>query len=54
MEKYISKEIIETCIDHKAIGGGSDLTRAIKNGISKSDIMQQVRRIKDWLDTGSP
>ena len=54
LEKYISKEIIETWIDHKAIGGGSDLSRAIKNGISKSDIyfvfISQNSLNSNWVD----
>jgi len=54
LEKYISKEIIETWIDHKAIGGGSDLTRAIKNGINNSDVyfvfVSQNSLNSNWVD----
>ncbi len=54
LEKYISKEIIETWIDHKAIGGGSDLTRAIKKGINKSDVyfvfISQNSLNSNWVD----
>jgi len=54
LEKYISKEMIETWIDHKAIGGGSDLSRAIRKGINKSDIyflfISQNSLDSDWVD----
>ena len=38
LEKYISKEMVNTWIDHKAIGGGSSLTKTITKGISNADI----------------
>lgn len=54
LEKYISKEMIETWIDHKAIGGGSDLSRAIRKGINKSDIyflfISQNSLDSNWVD----
>jgi hypothetical protein len=52
LEKYISKEMIETWIDHKAIGGGSDLTKAIKKGIDKADIYSNVKNhvLRAWSE----
>jgi hypothetical protein len=54
LAKYISKEMIETWIDHKAIGGGRDLTKAIKKGINKSDIyflfISQNSLNSDWVE----
>jgi hypothetical protein len=54
LEKYISKEMIETWIDHKAIGGGSDLTKAIQKGIQRADIYFVFISLNslesDWVD----
>lgn len=38
LEKYISKEMVKTWIDHKAIGGGNSLTKTITKGIADADV----------------
>lgn len=54
LEKYIPNEMLDTWIDHKAIGGGSDLTKAIKQGINRADIyflfISQNSLNSDWVD----
>ena len=53
LEKYISKEMISTWIDHKAIGGGNDLGRVIKKGIKSADIyflfISENSLASDWV-----
>lgn len=54
LDKYISKEMIETWIDHRAIVGGSDLVKAIKKGIQRADIyflfISQNSLDSDWVN----
>lgn len=38
LEKYIPQEMVDTWIDHKAIGGGSSLIKSITKGINNSDV----------------
>lgn len=38
LEKYISKEMVKTWIDHKAIGGGNSLIKTITKGIADADV----------------
>lgn len=54
LERYISKEMVDTWIDHQAISGGSDLNRAIKQGIDRADIyflfISQHSLASDWVE----
>lgn len=54
LEKYISKEMVDTWIDHQAISGGSDLNRVIKQGIDRADIyflfISQHSLNSDWVE----
>lgn len=53
LEKYISKEMVQTWIDHKAISGGSSLIKTITKGIDNSDVyflfISQNSLNSDWV-----
>lgn len=53
VEKYIPKEMIDVWIDHKKIGGGRDLKRAIKSGIKNADVfflfISKEALSSDWV-----
>ncbi len=51
--KYIPTEMIDVWIDHKKIGSGKDLTRAIKSGIKNADVfflfISKEALSSDWV-----